>query len=177
MAYVKLPLLRQDSSFGFRKLNQLSDNLEAQKSIYAREHSLNDQFVSGGPVLPYWDKFGHHNTLLIARSVVRIDISVGALNIDEAEPVWGGGHFGVPEVVTDGSGDKHVFIPVAGLTTFYARAIPEQTSATPIRFCRCSSYYPPNPAYRGVFVTSLEHDGTSFMPTLMDFGLSLYGTR
>lgn len=171
MAYSKLVKTVQDFALGIQSVNGARDNLEAFRTAWITEHGKEEP-PSGmrTPANPY-EALGRHNTPPIPRAVVRISTITFAPGqvgyVVAAQPtVLGVSKLGV---------GLWLIQMDAQLGTFWANAVPAQTSAA-TRFCRPVSYLPAGagtPA--GIGVTTYELGATTFAPADYSFTCCVYG--
>jgi hypothetical protein len=190
MTFVKLPTVCQDYGLGYQSVNQLADNMDAVRELYAAKHGSIIPFVPvgiaghGGPAgalngAQAWEIYGRHNDLKIPRAVARVDVFIGL----------GGGSFvsgvfptlqvassliqgyvrsGVGEYVIRISGN----IPVA-----FGPVACQQSSSGPTRFARTRfALQGDTAAYTGIYISLFDLSAGDFIAADYGFSLPIYAT-
>ena len=102
MAYSKVPKACRDYAVGWETINQLRDNLDSVKDVYATQHGTTEFFTGTGSIVGFGQNaqrspgfgIGEHDTVLVPRTVLNV----------RAQTIAGGGNSPQVLVHTDHGG-------------------------------------------------------------------------
>lgn len=172
MAYVKLPLSVTDYSSGYQSVNQLRDNFDALQVAWDSEHAVTLVDPAELVLFSPTEIFGQHNTPKVPRAVFKMTTLTTGFNITTPVP-----SANIKPVVTGVSrlGVGAYFVGITGLQEFYAVVTAEQSSNTPQRVTKETSYFGGNGTPVGISIELYENSAGGFALTDYDFSVHIYG--